>query len=462
MCYLAKQIFREGAMMEFIKEYDLFNINKKNVLVNYLTGACDLIDDELREQITTGQIDRISHDNINGLLSRRYLFRNYNEYQSFLDEINKKLEYDDNRACPNFLIIPSYSCNLRCAYCFEQKYSFSPINPDKEWTSTAFRFINHVVDGYKEKIAAVDFDPCEIVITLMGGEPLLKENYNEVLEIVKFVQKNQFSYNIITNGVNISEYMELFQWIKPINVQVTLDGTMSIHDSRRKTKNGEGTFFTIIKNIHALLEIEVPVYIRMNVDKDNVMCIREFIDFLHSEFGNNRLCIPYLYPVQDGGCAYESTVLDEISVIMSIQELEASGYSLEDISCIFHGSAFVNSIQSNSIPSLKIRNCAANKGQYILDLSGLVYKCWFGVGNRNFSIGEYRNLDTAQNDKDKLWMSRTVNQVEKCMGCKYRYLCGCGCLSHVFENTDDILKPQCNDFYTLIEMQLRHALRKKL
>jgi len=65
--------------------------------------------------------------------------------------------------------------------------------------------------------------------------------------------------------------------------QITIDGLKDFHDNRRILKGGWDTFSTIlenINNIHLVGNTNFEIAIRMNVDRDNVNNISEFIKFL--------------------------------------------------------------------------------------------------------------------------------------------------------------------------------------
>lgn len=51
---------------------------------------------------------------------------------------------------------------------------------------------------------------------------------------------------------------------------VTLDGGKATHDRRRVLANGEPTFDIILKNIQNCLEHNIPIRIRMNIDRENL------------------------------------------------------------------------------------------------------------------------------------------------------------------------------------------------
>ena len=51
---------------------------------------------------------------------------------------------------------------------------------------------------------------------------------------------------------------------------MTLDGTETIHNKRRFLKGGAGTFDKIVRGIDACLKNNIPVNLRMVVDKENI------------------------------------------------------------------------------------------------------------------------------------------------------------------------------------------------
>ncbi|MGO5352915.1 hypothetical protein ACTQZD_05405 [Faecalicoccus sp. LCP19S3_G6] len=77
-------------------------------------------------------------------------------------------------------------------------------------------------------------------------------------------------YNIVTNGLTIKEYNEIINTPNLTSVQLTLDGDMQTHDSRRMRKNGDGTYHIIKNSIKLLLDSNINVDLRINVDKDNI------------------------------------------------------------------------------------------------------------------------------------------------------------------------------------------------
>lgn len=447
--------------MYVISEIDYYNVGDRIVMVNLVTGACELIHISLKEAMQN-QDSVALRDFLPRLKSRGYIFDSEKEYKNYISEINRKLEVNDVYQAPNFLIVPSYQCNLACEYCFEKNYQIVSSLDDIDWNRQCDFMLDVIRSSpyYNSKW----YRPEQINFTLMGGEPFLPENYNSIRFIINFLKKHNFTYNAITNGVCLCNYLTVFDDYKPKSIQITLDGTKEKHNLRRVFPNGSGSFDAIIKSIHSLIERKIKTYIRFNLDADNVDNLLQFSNFIFEEFSNSEYCTPYVYPMQDGGCFYDDVILSEEKAIRLVSEMVRNSTNAKLIS-IFHGSDLIDFIRGrNKHFKMRNRNCAANKNQYIVDYRGDVYKCWYGIGNVNFSIGNCKTSDTEfilGNKINSLWKHRSVQTIKECNICKYRYLCGGGCLSHVFDGTEEsIMQPHCVDFENLIKTQIEELLKR--
>ena len=193
---------------------------------------------------------------------------------------------------------------MSCPYCFEKKYDICNYNYENNlWIDKVFENIDNIVRDYKKNNEQY-YNSKNIEVTLMGGEPLLERNKSIISVIVQKIKDRGFSYDVVSNGVCIDEYMDIFLNYKPKYIQITLDGTKEYHDKRRVFKSGKGTFNRIIHNIQQLSKYKINVTIRLNLDIDNIDNLEEFIRYIEDFYKNNNYVYPYIYPVQDGGCSY--------------------------------------------------------------------------------------------------------------------------------------------------------------
>lgn len=437
--------------MIFINAKDIFYINNKIVLVNYLTGACDIINNHIEDCISHNEFSSLDSSILNKLINRKYIFSSVTDYNFFIEKINKKLMIEKERQYPNFLIIPTYKCNLSCPYCFENTYKKNKSKQDNsEWVENIFYKIDSINESFVKRNNMI-YDPSKIEVTLMGGEPLLSKSKKDIEKIINHINERKYTYNIITNGVCIDEYIELLKNIKPTYIQITLDGTKEYHDKRRCFKDGNGTFDKIMNNIDILTGNKINVSIRLNLDKNNLNNLKDYINFIEEKFKNNKYVYPYLYPIQDGGCAYNNNIGEEIEYIKKVNSISKE-LNIKKFHFIFHGNQFIECVKNNKPIRFKSYNCSAQNNQYIFDFKGDIYKCWFGVGNNKYAISANNSMNYSI---DKTWKSRTIYNLKECSDCKYRYLCGGGCVNKLLAQDKDINHPNCKNYYILIKEQLK-------
>ena len=124
----------------------------------------------------------------------------------------------------------TYRCNLQCPYC----YVGNDRNKEELTTEEWFSIINQI--------------PWYSFVTLVGGEPLIRTDFKDIL--MKVSQKTKGKLNVVTNGILINrEIAEAFIKSKMMLLSVSLDGYGKNHDLNR---NKDGIFDKIISNLDML------------------------------------------------------------------------------------------------------------------------------------------------------------------------------------------------------------------
>ena len=164
---------------------------------------------------------------------------------------------------------------IRDRYCFEREYNYKKGMMSEEIQK---KVINLIDENLKEN--------GKLDLTWFGGEPLLGfdviENFYKEIENLK-KEKNLYIHSgMVTNGVlltnRISRKLLEFGIEK---IQITLDGSKRIHNSKRKLHTGEGTFGVIINNLKEA-DKNLKIMLRVNVDKKNTDYMEELLDELIS------------------------------------------------------------------------------------------------------------------------------------------------------------------------------------
>ncbi len=441
--------------MYLIKEIEFVDYsNEEIIMVNLINGATDILERNIYSKIINNDLTSLDNTVIKAMKERKYLFDSEKEYNKFISSIEKVIEDFELKAPPSFLVIPSYACNLKCIYCYEQTYMIkgtTEIDP-VEMVNVQFERIDKIVAEYESKYGKIKSDTR---ITIMGGEPLLCPNLKAVTHILKLAKKRDYTVDIVSNGVDLDKYIDLFNEYKDTlkHIQITVDGVKEIHDTRRIFHDKRGSFDVIMANIELALKNKIKIVLRVNVDTTNINELPDLADSIIERFGNNDLLLPYLYLLQDGGCSGESNIVDETVGIEKIFELEAKNPNMKIFRKKFHAEEFVNSIFDDVPYQPVLKHCGAMKNQFILDCKSNVYKCWHGIGNNDYRIGTFYPEYVINKEKQDAWFNRSVKNIEKCKDCKYRYICGTGCpaAKHMSEEKMNVYEPSCVAFDKVIK-----------
>ncbi|TPG82085.1 radical SAM protein [Brevibacillus laterosporus] len=153
-----------------------------------------------------------------------------------------------------FSVCTTYMCNLRCPYCF-QGHDIHKINHSlsQEEMDNMFFAIDRILETEK---ARGRFQNAQHTMLLYGGEPLLPTSKKTVHEVVRRgIEEYGFRSYAITNGTFLHEFLDFFEQYKSMwdFFQISIDGPKHIHDQRRVTAGGQGTFDKIVSNIDLAL-----------------------------------------------------------------------------------------------------------------------------------------------------------------------------------------------------------------
>jgi len=447
--------------MILINELEFTRIDTDTVLLlNLINGAADFVCNDTFENLVNNRLDKLTEDDIAVLVDRRHAFIDKDAYKRFVSDLNLHIDSCERNSTPNFVLIPTYACNLNCSYCFESSYSIDNKGAffDIADVMVQFEIIDYIVD--KGTFSLVDGE--RINVTIMGGEPLLDKNYDNIKVILEQSKKRNFSVDIISNGVNVHNFIPLFLAFKDTidHIQITLDGTQKTHDSRRMFHDKSGSFDIIIKNLSLLVDIGVATFVRVNVDSQNIKNLVELAGVLDAKFGSCECLKPYIYLLQDGGCSGEVNIVKEEDGIEKIFKLENSNPCLKIFSKRYHPSHFIGSVINDMPYQPMLRHCGASKNQYILDNKYNIYKCWHGIGNDDYRVGTYENgIFYIDEFKLNSWFKRNTVLLEMCSECKYRYICGTGCPAarHIANESFEVDKPNCVEYEKLIKVIIENS-----
>ena len=406
-------------------------------IVNPLHGSADIITAHELEMLHN------QYDEKGNFADRKYLIDEQEEAKAFKMAY---LDFLDNRDEDEIQLffVPNYSCNFACYYCYQEGYSPSESKLTTEVIDAFFDYISTEFAGRKK------------YITIFGGEPLLPgDNQRKAIEyLVEKANEARLDLAFVTNGYTLASYVELFKTASIREVQVTLDGTKAVHDSRRYLRGGQSTFDRIIEGIDACLENNISINLRMVADKDNLGNLPELARFA---IGKGWTKSP-LFKTQIGR-NYELHVCNSSpDRLYSRAEMYQRIYEMmqehpEIIEFYKPGFSIAKYIaEHEELPSPLFDSCPACKTEWAFDFTGTIYSCTATVGKKGEELGTFYPVVSKNDEAISQWQDRDITTIEKCKTCDVALVCGGGCASVAKNKNGNTNSPDCRPIKELLSL----------
>lgn len=388
-----------------------FENNGKKYIYNTLSTAIAEINDDISNALASGNFSNVDEDFINALAESHFIVRDSNlekyEYLFFYNSTRF------NKSARSFYLnlIPSYSCNLACPYCYEGQ--------SKQTTRISEENLYTIIKFYENHIHSSNGMINNAVIRFYGGEPLL--NKDEIIKFAKETREISNKYNIhvrydmATNFTCVDN--EILQFIKEFNIsiQVTIDGTKKSHDVRRITKDGKGTYDLIVQNLKKACDFGIKnnITIRINIDKNNLSEAEESI--------NNIKCYSnYVY----FGLLNEFEEYNDSFATHCVELKSYSSVLTQKLNPLLKKYGY-----SELVPFGKNSPCAlVSENKFFIDDKLQVYKCEVIVNRDDTCVGVI-NKEGYFEPNLNYYQQMSVNpyNYKKCVDCKLLPLCSGGC-----------------------------------
>ena len=328
-------------------------------------------------------------------------------------------EMDESNTSNGIWIKVTNRCNLRCSYC----YANAGEGEEAEITVDEIR---DILEELQEK----NFE--KIIIT--GGDPLMRKDILEILEVCKKYGKVQ----LLTNGTIREEIFEKIIGLVDA-IQISIDSyEETFHDKNR----GKGSFQKAISSIKFLTSIDpekvviamtpTPEYMADIVKmikfclelKVTHLHINRFVPYGRAESYQDHFDIEKFYQWVDKGYEFLRN-----TYVNFYKQNKPFQFTL-DVS-----SDLCNQVYSKG----KKISCGLNCNQISVDSNGNVYLCP-ALHVPELLLGNIRTekiSNIIENSKKRFGMF-SVDNLPKCQECDERYYCGGGCRAIALSETGDL------------------------
>jgi len=394
------------------------------------------------------------------LRKRGYLTdKTVEEEREFFEANVARIHMAALRAAPSYVIMPTYECNLRCPYCFQDEMRRNPalshllrfMTP-----SMADRIIASTVQ-IEEKHGVILGADIARPFMFFGGEPLLARARPVIEHFMKTARAaGKAIFSAVTNGTEIDSYLDLLGPEGIGFVQVTIDGPPEHHDSRRIYADGSGSFDVITRNVTLALERSAAISLRVNSDRTTLPVLPQLAaHFERQGWADNPRFSAYTATVHEHG---PSVTPERRKELLNSSELGAAVEALREKHPEMRSFLGVDEAmktralqiftkRASAIPSAS-SFCGANRGMYIFDAFGDIYACWERTGDKNIRIG-YVGEDgviVMNEAMNSTWRNRTVASNPVCRQCRFAMNCGGGCAVLAEATTGNLYSNFCDAF----------------
>ena len=311
------------------------------------------------------------------------------------DDLNKTLEL-------NITLILGYQCNLSCSYCYEKEEShqiaISYNDDDNQFESSFIKFVESYITENNIKFVNIEF---------YGGEPFVY--YQKMYSISSKLKQKldllniELQIGIMSNGTLASKNkIESLMNFGLYKVEISLDGEMNMHNSRRPLKKKGNSFGQTISNIFEINDL-IPIIIRVNVDHQNIESIKQMLIDLET-LGLKKNISIYFTPVIN--CGESCDIKDDLKLMSSIGELYQIAGQLN----------FRFAVKYYAIGPCHIYK----KSSFGITPDGDIYKCFPILETK---CGNINSSGISIHDES----SHKLDLSGKCLTCEYLPICFGGC-----------------------------------
>lgn len=289
-------------------------------------------------------------------------------------------------------------CNLSCPTCFVK--AGKPLTHElslQQWVDSI------------DKLSEIGVRS----ITFTGGEPLLKQEFQQIVEYTK---NKDISTKVLTNGLLWDRYE--INWISRYidEVQISIDGPT---DKSNALIRGDKAFNKILTNLRKIALADVEITIAMTPTLDTLdEYAKHFIGFvklLHETVSENIV-------IKVTSKLLKGRVVDSLSRPSEVKRYKTVVHDL--LNTVYPDYTYINFANDFSDGFVK-NNCGY--GGLTIGADGSLFPC-----NRILEVEKFGNINNVSH-KQLITLMKELNTVtsvdfiETCKTCDFKYICGGGC-----------------------------------
>ncbi len=325
-------------------------------------------------------------------------------------------------------------CNLSCTYCYKEDLDV-PTKGRRMTFDTARKSI--------ELLLAEGAMHARINVIFFGGEPLT--NLPLIKQVVEYAEGRcrelgkQVDFSMTTNATMLTEEIVDYLDRHRFGISISMDGPQAVHDRRRITVSGQGTYAVVAAKSRMLLERyrSKPVGVRVTLTSGftDVLAIHAHLkdDLGFAEVG--------VAPATSGAVTAFNLQGDELRQVFD--SMKTLGLAYRDAALAGRNNGFSNMHQLMSDlyeGRKKALPCGAGVGLLAVDHKGDLNLCHRFTGS---DMPLFGNVDDgiAKQALGSFLEDATQRTGKGCSTCQIRNLCAGGCYHESYARFGDPHSP---------------------
>jgi uncharacterized protein len=219
-------------------------------------------------------------------------------------------------------------------------------------------------------------------------------------------------------------------------------------------RGGGSPFDAIVRGVDACLAHDLPVNLRMVLDRENLDELPTLADFARSRGWTDhpRFVTQLGRNYELHGCQRDpARLLGRLELAEAVVGLARRFPAVLD----FHRPALSVArvlFDQGELPEPLFDACPGCKTEWAFDYTGRVYPCTATVGKRGEEVGRFHPTVELHADRVAEWQERDVLAIEACRGCGLQLACGGGCGAVAKNRSGKLHGPDCRPVRELLEL----------
>lgn len=333
------------------------------------------------------------------------------------------------------IVMPNEICNLACSYCYVL---------EKHSGRMSVTLAERIID----ELLAHNTPDRPTRLIWHGGEPMLAgiEFYKHVCSYIRSrFPGHEVEHYIQSNGTLLTDEWIDFFLEEQFQVGVSVDGWEELHDACRKTRDGRGSFASILQNVLHAQSRGLVVGILSVVTRHTLGKEEELFRFFYEhrlDFGFHP--ITSLTPWMDQQLAITSDEFADTSIKLFDLGFFQPEPRVTSVAPTIH---YVTALLLGCASGFCVMSEACAEEYLSFEPNGRVSVCDRFSGNSDLSfgnIGENSLSEILESPVRQAFLHRWQKTQELCQDCEWKPICNGGCPHDAYVRTGSIFERDSN------------------